>query len=117
MPASILVASLADFKKKKWIFTRVKLAGKLPSMKVKFLLTFLFIAFLSVNVFSQKQNISLNFKDISLERLLLEIEKQSEYRFFFEQSGIDLTPKISIQTENASITNVLEKLFNNTAYS
>lgn len=86
-------------------------------MKVKFLLTFLLIAFLSVNVFSQKQNISLNFKDISLERLLLEIEKQSEYRFFFEQSGIDLTPKVSIQTENASITNVLEKLFNNTAYS
>jgi TonB-linked SusC/RagA family outer membrane protein len=70
-----------------------------------------------VKAFSQKQSISLNYTDTSLERIILEIEKQSEYRFFFEQSGINLQPKVSIQIRNASIVEVLEKLFANTSYS
>ena len=85
-------------------------------MRVKFLL-FFFIILFSVNVFSQKQSISLNFKDVPLERIIFEIEKQSEYRFFFEQSGIDLQPRVSIQIWDASIAEVLDKLFNNTSYS
>ena len=85
-------------------------------MKVKILLA-IFIILLSVKAFSQKQNISLNFKEVTLERIILEIEKQSEYRFFFEQSGINLQPKISIQIWDASIKVVLEKLFNNTPYT
>jgi len=85
-------------------------------MRVK-LLFVIFIIFLSVNAFSQKKNISLNFKDVSIERIILEIEKQSEYRFFFEQSSINLQPKASIQISNATINEVLEKLFTNTPYT
>jgi TonB-linked SusC/RagA family outer membrane protein len=70
-----------------------------------------------VNAFSQKQSISLNFKDVPLERIIFEIEKQSEYRFFFEQSGIDLQPRVTIQIWDASIAEVLDKLFNNTSYT
>lgn len=85
-------------------------------MKFKFLfLTFLLI--LSVKTFSQKNIISLNLKDVTIERTLLEIEKQSEYRFFFEQSSVDLQPKVSIQIKDATINEVLEKLFRNTPYS
>jgi len=85
-------------------------------MRVKFLFC-LFSILITVKAFSQKQSISLNYTDTSLERIILEIEKQSEYRFFFEQSGINLQPKVSIQIRNASIVEVLEKLFANTSYS
>ena len=99
------------------IFTWVKIYSDASvCMRVKFLL-FIFIILLSVKAFSQKQNISLNFKDVTLERIILEIEKQSEYRFFFEQSSINLQPKTTIQIWNASINEVLERLFNNTAYT
>ena len=99
------------------IFTRVKIYSDASvSMRVKFLL-FIFIILLSVKAFSQKQNISLNFKDVTLERIILEIEKQSEYRFFFEQSSINLQPKATIQIWNATINEVLERLFNNTPYT
>lgn len=70
-----------------------------------------------MNVFSQTKQISLNFKDEMVERIILEIEKQSVYRFFFEQSGINLNTRMSIQIRNASIQEVLEKLFKGSAYS
>lgn len=85
-------------------------------MRVKFLFC-LFSIFISVKAFSQKQGISLNYTDTPLERIIIEIEKQSEYRFFFEQSSINLQPKVSIQIQNASIVEVLEKLFAKTTYS
>lgn len=72
---------------------------------------------MSVKSFSQKNIISLNLKDATIERTLLEIEKQSEYRFFFEQSSIDLQPRVSIQIKDATINDVLDKLFKNTPYS
>lgn len=71
----------------------------------------------SAKGFSQKKQLSLNLKDVTLERIIFEIEKQSEYRFFFEQSGINLQPKTSVQIWDASINEVLDKLFNNTPYS
>lgn len=99
------------------IFTEA-LFDRMPAvfMRVKFLLSF-FIIFFSANVYSQEKQISLNFKNVPIERIILEIEKQSEYRFFFEQSGINLQPKTSIQIHDASIRNVLDKLFENSPYS
>jgi TonB-linked outer membrane protein, SusC/RagA family len=85
-------------------------------MKFKFLLL-AFLIGISVKSFSQKNIISLNVKDATIERILLEIEKQSEYRFFFEQSSIDLQPRVSIQIKDAAINDVLDKLFKNTPYS
>jgi len=85
-------------------------------MKFKFLLL-TFLIFFSVKSFSQKNLISLNLNDVAIERILLEIEKQSEYRFFFEQSSVDLQPKVSIQIKDATINEVLDKLFRNTPYS
>lgn len=85
-------------------------------MRIKFLLFILIILF-SVNVYSQERNISLNFKDVPIERIIPEIEKQCDFRFFFEQSGINLTVKTSIQIRNASIQEVLEKLFRGSPYS
>ena len=85
-------------------------------MRVKLLLSIFLILF-SVNIFSQDKTISLNFKDTPIERIIAEIERQSGYRFFYEQSSINLTPKTSIQVKNASIREVLDQLFSNSSYS
>lgn len=85
-------------------------------MRVKLLL-FIFLVICSVRSFSQDKLISLNFKEATIERIISEIEKQSEYRFFFEKSGIDLTFKATIQIQNASVQEALEKLFTNSQFS
>lgn len=85
-------------------------------MRVKLLL-FIFLFFISANIFSQGKHIYLNYKDISIEQIIHEIEKQSTYRFFFEQSGIDLTYKTSIQICTTSIRETLDKLLTGSPYS
>lgn len=85
-------------------------------MRVKLLL-FIFLILLSVKIFSQDKTISLNFRDTPIERIIAEIERQSGFRFFYEQSSINLTPKTSIQVKNASIREVLDQLFSNSSYS
>jgi len=64
-----------------------------------------------VNLFSQEKTISLNFRDTPIERIIAEIERQSGFRFFYEQSSINLTPKTSIKIKNAPIRKVLGQLF------
>ncbi|MFA5327195.1 MAG: TonB-dependent receptor [Prolixibacteraceae bacterium] len=85
-------------------------------MRLRFLL-FILAIFLVEKAFSQRNQISLNLKDVTIEKIIFEIEKQSEYRFFFEQSGINLQAKTSVQIWNSTIKEVLEKVFNNTPYS
>ncbi|MDP3435535.1 MAG: carboxypeptidase-like regulatory domain-containing protein, partial [Bacteroidota bacterium] len=85
-------------------------------MRVK-LLASIFLIFFSVKIFSQDKTISLNFRDTPIERIITEIERQSGFRFFYEQSSINLTPKTSIQVKNASIHEVLGQLFSNSSYS
>lgn len=99
------------------IFTEVLsvwIASAFMRLKLLFIILLVFGA---ANVFSQHKLISLNFREVSLDRIIKEIEKQSDYSFFFEQSGINLTPKTSIQIHQAPIKDVLEKLFANSPYS
>ena len=85
-------------------------------MRIKLLVS-VFLLLCTSKSFSQERMISLNFKDVPIERIILEIEKQTQFRFFFEQSGINLTPKTSIQIRSSSIQEVLDKLFNNSPYT
>ena len=85
-------------------------------MRFKFLLL-IPLLLVCLNSFSQRKQISLNFRETSYERIIHEIEKQSRYRFFYEQSGLNLNAKISIQVESESISEILDKLFTNSPYS
>src|SRR5690606_23186347 len=57
-------------------------------MRIQLISTFLLIAFLQVsaNIFAQK--ITLNAKNISLEKVFTEISKQSGYDFFYNSATI-----------------------------
>ncbi|HEY9489230.1 MAG TPA: TonB-dependent receptor [Chryseosolibacter sp.] len=63
----------------------------------------------------QRQLISGRFTSISFNQMILEIEDQSNYRFFYDQSATD-TVKINIAVENKTLPEILDQVFENTAF-
>lgn len=61
-----------------------------------------------------KGEISLELKDVPLEKVFNQIEKQSSYRFLFNSKQVDATRKVTIKVDNQKIEAVLKELFKNT---
>jgi TonB-linked SusC/RagA family outer membrane protein len=64
--------------------------------------------------YSQQAKVSLNMHDKSLEQVMDEIEKQSEFYFIFNQKQIDVNRTVDIRANNELITDVLPELFKGT---
>lgn len=73
----------------------------------------LFISFLLINAAAYGQHIHLAEKNISLEKLFKQIERQSGYSFFYKPEILKGLPKINIDIKDASIKEVLDKCFKN----
>lgn len=71
------------------------------------------LLFISVNCFSQSVKIDLNLKDASLKEFFQEIEKQSEYSFFYKDDVLQSSKKIDISFQNTDINSVLKKVLSN----
>ena len=77
----------------------------------------LFIAVISIaqvfalNTYSQSTRLSLNLKDVSIKKLLEQIEDQSEFYFIYDATVIDVDQKVSIESKNKLIPDILDKLF------
>lgn len=67
---------------------------------------------------TQKRNekVTINFKDKTLDEILIEINKQTKMGYAFTEDGIDRTKKFSLNVTNASIENALTTLFHNSPY-
>ena len=63
----------------------------------------------SASGFSQK--ITLSEKNAPLEKVFMAIEKQTSYVFFFDYALLNKSNKLSIETKNSSLEEVLEKCF------
>ena len=59
--------------------------------------------------YSQKTQISIHLKNGTMKQLFEEIQKQSEFIFFYKDSHMDLNKKLNIELENASVQQVLEQ--------
>ncbi|HNW57944.1 MAG TPA: carboxypeptidase-like regulatory domain-containing protein [Bacteroidales bacterium] len=64
--------------------------------------------------YSQMAKVSLDMKNKSLETVMDEIEKQSEFYFIFNQKQIDVNRTVDIRANDKLITDVLPVLFNGT---
>ncbi|MFO7616593.1 MAG: TonB-dependent receptor [Bacteroidales bacterium] len=69
---------------------------------------------LAVPTYSQTARVSLAIENQSLEQVMDEIERQSEFYFIFNQKQIDVNRIVSIQSENKLITSILPDLFKGT---
>jgi TonB-linked SusC/RagA family outer membrane protein len=58
--------------------------------------------------------VNINLKSSSLFDVFKEIEKQSEYRFFYHNQQIDVSNRIDVVANNTKISDILENIFKNT---
>ncbi len=83
-------------------------------MKFMFLLAFLGIFTLSAKVYSQDQAITIRIQNATLHDLFKNIEKQSEYRFFYNDELVGINKMVSIDVSNMPIDAILGQLLENT---
>ncbi|TXE09710.1 SusC/RagA family TonB-linked outer membrane protein [Seonamhaeicola algicola] len=85
----------------------------IPNHLIKKLITVtLFLCCL--NGFSQNKKLTLNYNKEPLSNILKYIEKETNYRFIYNTKKIDGSKKISVSTENKTLTETLKALFINT---
>jgi TonB-linked SusC/RagA family outer membrane protein len=83
------------------------------------LLTFVFLiigfpAKSALNSYSKDKLIVLNVQNMTIKEIFEEIEKNSEFIFFYKNADLDFEKKISIRVHNETIDKILDKLFKET---
>src|SRR6185503_3472604 len=82
-------------------------------MKLTALLTLFFTLNVSANGFGQEK-ISLRVKKTAIEGVLRSIEKQTNYRFLYNNNLDDIREKVSLNVKDADINDVLALLLEKT---
>jgi len=95
--------------------TYVPLKKIIRKMKLTLLIVLLSVVQIFANsVYSQNTRFSLKQENTTIENVLRVIENQSEYYFLYNGKLVDVTQKVSINTENQDIEKTLNELFRNT---
>ena len=76
-----------------------------------FLLLFCIVHSFSASVYSQSNQLTLEMRNSTIEDVLLQIEKQSNFVFLYNKDIVDVNKSANIKVDNASIEDVLQKLF------
>ena len=73
---------------------------------------FILVALLQVSAatYSQNTKLSLEGKNLSIEKILGQIEDQSEYSFFYNNKEVDLSKVVSVDIKDKEIEEVLDML-------
>jgi len=66
---------------------------------------------MEISSYSQSKNITLSLKNVTVEKVLNEIERSSEYYFLLNQKLIDINRKVDITVDKMSINDVLSEIF------
>ena len=99
----------------KFIFKNQRLGAKKIILIMKYTLFFMFLGIASVSAVSYAQNtkLTLDMQNVTLYEVISEIEKQSEFMFFYKSGEIDNTLKVSIQAKDKTITEILNEIMTN----
>ncbi|HET7115219.1 MAG TPA: TonB-dependent receptor, partial [Hanamia sp.] len=91
-----------------------KLVTKLARyMKLVFILVFICSLQVSAKVYSQER-FTLNMSNVSVDKVLNKIQKESDYRFFYNYGYLKHLDKVSIIVKNETLSYILDKLLDNT---
>ena len=75
------------------------------------------VAMVPMSAFAQVLKISMTRTNVSIESVLRELEKQSDYTFFYNDNQVKLNKKVSINVSDAPIETVLNEVFKNSGYT
>lgn len=67
--------------------------------------------------YAESKIISLNLSDATIKDIFTEIEKNSEFIFFYKNEDMDSERKVSIEAKSQTISQILSQLFDETEYS
>ena len=85
-------------------------------MKLSFVIILLSCLHVSAGGFTQNR-ISVDFQSTQLKRALSFIEKKSNFRFLYNENLVTNAPRITLNMVNAEVTEVLNRILNNTGLS
>ena len=71
---------------------------------------------LSASVWAQNTKMSVNLKNSTLQELFIQIERNSNYRFFYNNDEVDISQRISIDAEGKTVENILTEAFEGLPY-
>ncbi|MCS3732301.1 TonB-dependent receptor [Mucilaginibacter dorajii] len=84
---------------------------------MKLTAVFMITAFLQVSARSFSQQVTVHEKNISIEKVLKLIKKQSSYHFLYKIDELSSANNVDLDFTNASIESVLDKCFKNTPFT
>ncbi|MDB4582977.1 TonB-dependent receptor [Draconibacterium sp.] len=84
--------------------------------KLTVFLSLFFVIQLSANDYSQTR-LTVDSKNRTVEEVLLEIEDQSEFRFFYNEQFTDLNRRVKFDIEDQSIQEVMDGLFESSDFN
>ncbi len=87
------------------------------TMKLTWFLSLVFTLSASASLWSQTSKISVKVTDKSLQELLVQIEDNSQYRFFYNNNDIDVNQRISVDVHDGTIGEILSDVFEELSYS
>jgi TonB-linked SusC/RagA family outer membrane protein len=91
---------------KRYHLFKILLAMKLTAV-------LLFTALLNVSAKTYSQNINIHQTNISVEKILKLIKKQSGYNYFYDEAAVAKTSKINIDVNNVTVEEALNLCFKN----
>lgn len=82
------------------------------------LITFLmFICAMQVCAHTYAQKLTIHKKNVSVEEIFNEIQRQTDYNFFYNDKWAKNFPKVSVSVTNGDIREALDQVFRNQPYS
>jgi TonB-linked SusC/RagA family outer membrane protein len=85
--------------------------------KITFILFFVGLLQVSAASYAQMTKLNLKLTNVSIEEVFERIEAQSEFRFFYDNSQVDLKQKVSVDITNQKVEEVLNDVFKNTNFT
>ncbi|MBI9064915.1 MAG: SusC/RagA family TonB-linked outer membrane protein [Marinilabiliaceae bacterium] len=86
-------------------------------MRLTLLLMIIGLMQVTASSYSQNTRFRITEQDIQLEKLFEQIEKNSEYKFFYNNDEVDVSVQIDVAASNEDVFQVLEKAFAGLSYT
>ncbi len=84
-------------------------------MKLSIYLFIITLFQIHANTYSQNTKITLDLENVSIEKVLREIESQTEFKILYNDREVDYTRRIDAKFKKQRISKILKKIFSNTS--
>jgi|GEM_PF-327843 len=71
----------------------------------------------AVNSYSQQTKLTINLTDVTVEKVIDEIEKTTDFFFLYNRNRINVDRKVDLRVQDESVSEVLDKIFEGTEVS